>query len=697
MAGEIAYKLTAEEKQAIDAIRKVAEAFSGVEGGIKKVSEETRKAQQEQAELGRLAKRIMEDAKTPAEKYAEQMAKLEQLYKDGKISLGAYKDAANKAHDAMAATGNAGVEAFGQKALGMVRTFAGALGLGGGIAGALQLVVEQYRAVHNAQQEALQTSLPLAAQQRAFLRNYGPKTAAERDEGIKQIEEISRETSVRQEDVYATASEAVSARGSLPVKAAFDATRVAALVTPDSPEAQKAIAGGILDIQKVAGGTAEEVQGFLLKLTETSRVVDPGEIAKNAAPAISSAMQTGASLKGAAALWSSITQGAVDPTGRRSKTAAIQLSAALEEALPAGGEVYSELQYQKDKQSLERQKKADEQRLQRAAIHDPEYLRQIQEIKTEKASLPRLKHTADRERKALEEAQTRVGDSPQFRDMEAKYAVMEKELTARRTASTKVISTGFHTQEDRIAYLQSQPEARAQFWGKFQFGDQGDQSEQGTKFYAAARAVIGEILSGKGQGGQDYREFQKRYPSLQEAAPQLQQSLKLWGATPLQGIGALARGQEVGKEELDTADSRDAAIAKVREHFFTNLVQSGEGAFSAGLGEKLFNAIIPEQQLDFAKQQYRRRAELLRGHDPMHGKEWTPTPGEVKKAEALEYSAASIEKWQKAAEEMSKAAENMNKAAENMNKAADKHSASKGESNNRSTLGSRRGDPGDRH
>ena len=54
MAGEIAYKLTAEEKQAVDAIRKVAEAFQGFEGGIKKVTEETKKAEQAQRDLDRM-------------------------------------------------------------------------------------------------------------------------------------------------------------------------------------------------------------------------------------------------------------------------------------------------------------------------------------------------------------------------------------------------------------------------------------------------------------------------------------------------------------------------------------------------------------------------------------------------------------------------------------------------------------------
>ena len=74
MPAEIGYKFKGDPADLLDAARKVADAFAGLEGGATKVSKEMRAAQKEADELGRLAKRIMEDAKTPAEKYAEQLA-----------------------------------------------------------------------------------------------------------------------------------------------------------------------------------------------------------------------------------------------------------------------------------------------------------------------------------------------------------------------------------------------------------------------------------------------------------------------------------------------------------------------------------------------------------------------------------------------------------------------------------------------
>jgi hypothetical protein len=124
MAGEIAYKLTADEKAAIDAIRKVAEAYQGVEGGAKKATEETRKLQQEQTEMGRLAKRVMEEAQNPAEKYWQEIKKINQLFLDGKISVEAYEKASKKASDEMVAIGRAGDQAFGTQAIGHLRSFA---------------------------------------------------------------------------------------------------------------------------------------------------------------------------------------------------------------------------------------------------------------------------------------------------------------------------------------------------------------------------------------------------------------------------------------------------------------------------------------------------------------------------------------------------------------------------------------------
>jgi FtsZ-binding cell division protein ZapB len=86
MAGEIAYKLTADEKQAVDALVKLAKGFADTEARAKGLSDETKKAQQEQAELGRIAKRAMDDAQTPADRYRETMEKLDKALQQGLLS-----------------------------------------------------------------------------------------------------------------------------------------------------------------------------------------------------------------------------------------------------------------------------------------------------------------------------------------------------------------------------------------------------------------------------------------------------------------------------------------------------------------------------------------------------------------------------------------------------------------------------------
>ena len=105
MSGEIAYKLTADEKQAVDAIMNVAKAMGEGEKATKGLTEETKQLQREQAEMGRIAKRAIEDAKTPLEKYNEQVLKLTALLHDGKIKQEEYGLAVKKAKEEMQQAG----------------------------------------------------------------------------------------------------------------------------------------------------------------------------------------------------------------------------------------------------------------------------------------------------------------------------------------------------------------------------------------------------------------------------------------------------------------------------------------------------------------------------------------------------------------------------------------------------------------
>jgi hypothetical protein len=176
MAGKIAYELTADEAKFMEAMRNCINGAGGLEAGMKKVTEESKIAAREQAEMGRMAKEIMEGMKGPTDQYYEAMAKLDRVYKTGQISLEAYEqeqkrlaDACGKglqalngvgseaknAGDKLKIAGENGASAFGSKAIGELASYAaGMVSVGGAIAGVKAVFSELSRIKEEAAQHA---------------------------------------------------------------------------------------------------------------------------------------------------------------------------------------------------------------------------------------------------------------------------------------------------------------------------------------------------------------------------------------------------------------------------------------------------------------------------------------------------------------------------------------------------------------
>lgn len=292
MAGEIAYKLTADEKQAIDAIRKVAESFAGVEGGIKKVSEESRRAAKAQEEFGRIAKQVMERAKEPADRYYEAMAKLDKVFEQGKVTLPAYQKEQqrlaaewDKARDSLQKIPEANERAFGSQALEMAKGFLGAIGIETGIAGGVRLIKEEWDAVIAVQERALEATTGVAKAQHKFRTAAGVGTEAEAATLDKTIEGISEATGVSAKDLYLDAAAAMKARHGLSREKAFEAVQAAAELSPFDAGERQATAQTMMGVQQATGMGARQAGGWLIKSAEKTGATAPG-IAEmiNAAP-----------------------------------------------------------------------------------------------------------------------------------------------------------------------------------------------------------------------------------------------------------------------------------------------------------------------------------------------------------------------------------------------------------------------------
>lgn len=144
---QIVFEMTANEKKAAQALDSLVGKEKKVEQGLTKISGAGKKAERE---LKRFADRTNKVNSTPLEKYKQTQDRLNQALQKGMMNQTQYGRAveANKRKlqtttDAMKNQGKAADSAFGPKALGMLRTFAGAAGLGS-IAGIVSTIAASF-------------------------------------------------------------------------------------------------------------------------------------------------------------------------------------------------------------------------------------------------------------------------------------------------------------------------------------------------------------------------------------------------------------------------------------------------------------------------------------------------------------------------------------------------------------------------
>jgi len=229
-------------------------------------------------------------------------------------------------------TGTAMQRAFGRTTLNMVRSLGTALGVTGGLAGAIVLVRKELETLQQTQLRASESTTTLANAQIAFRRNLGATTEAQRLWADQRMKEISKATGVKLSDLYVRGTSAISARGPLPPELALEAIKASAELVPESLEEGTAVVGAVLDLAKLLKTKdPEAILGFLGSVSEKSRVTDWGLIGQTVAPAITRALQFGRTdERQAAALYAALGQASADPTGRRTMTGMIGFVDALE-------------------------------------------------------------------------------------------------------------------------------------------------------------------------------------------------------------------------------------------------------------------------------------------------------------------------------------------------------------------------------
>jgi len=333
-------KISAEEfgRASVKAKHDMLVAQKKLEEQNKKSDTRVQEATQKQKELAQAGKAVFDQSRTPLQRHNRELGKLKYLYRQGAIGQRTYNAAVRQATFEYNKAAMAQRGAFGRTALAGVRSLTAAFGIGGGLYTAVSLVRGEIDAMYEKWERMKEATKETADPQIAALRNLGASSIEERNKFTKLIADLSERTGVSQEDLYSRASDALSARGDLPVTMAMRAVAASAQIAPESAEIGKPLAGVALDIAKIERGMSpEQAIGFTMGVGQMARVTETGSLAENVAPALTAGVANDASLQNAGALWAAITQGMADPTGRKSGNTTASLTTQLREFLPKVG------------------------------------------------------------------------------------------------------------------------------------------------------------------------------------------------------------------------------------------------------------------------------------------------------------------------------------------------------------------------
>ncbi len=329
-------RMTGEAQAVIQQLGQVRRAQETLEQKLRDFGTTSQKVGQEERELNRMREQVLRQIQTPQEQYNQKVGQLDRLLKANKLSQDQYNRAVAQSKQEMDRAGESGQKAFGPMALGMTRQLIGALGITGGVAGAIQLVRAEYQALIEAQREAAQTSLTLAESQEQALLNLGATSKQEIDEYLAAVSTMSQRVGVTERSIHMRASDALSARGDLPWQAALGAVEASFQAAPIGDSAGRFLAGAALDLGRAGGMGQEEALGFLQQVGTMARVTSTQKIAEEVPRAVTAAAMRGGSAETGAALFAAITQASGDPSGEISRTAVINFIDKLSEFEFAG-------------------------------------------------------------------------------------------------------------------------------------------------------------------------------------------------------------------------------------------------------------------------------------------------------------------------------------------------------------------------
>lgn len=253
--------------QAMDkAIRKQQEQLDGIEKttkASKKGMSETEKATAAAArEMDRFAKHTKDVNRTPLEKYADEMLRLNRALKAGKIDQETFNRAVDKAKLSMQQAGHASSEAFGTSAASKMKSYIQGMA---GLAGATSLFSSALAQAREDAMEVMSTYESLIEQRRNLLQIAKP---GEQDQQTAQADSLAMTYGLTRKDAYEllTSSKNEGFEASVP----FIARAISANIVTE--KAASTVAGQVPALFPGAGLTPEQALNMNLAAAGSSRL-----------------------------------------------------------------------------------------------------------------------------------------------------------------------------------------------------------------------------------------------------------------------------------------------------------------------------------------------------------------------------------------------------------------------------------------
>ena len=324
-------------KQYYAALKQAKDHYAPMTEAAKRAAEENKRAAEEVKRLGDKARSIYEVAKTSQQKYNDEIEVLVKAYKKGKLTLDQYNQAVDHTATKYKKAGESGDHAFGRGMLGYVNQMTAALGIGGGLAGAVALVAEQWKNAEKNMVSAFEMQRKFASEEELTGINLGNVAPSEREALTKGIDSLSNDIDVSKLSIHRRLRSALSRRsGDMTVDDVMNAVRSSYQFARYDDEGGSG-AAGFASTMMQRGYTSDQAVGLFSAGITQANIDNPRQFAEYFSKSMVRSGQAKLGDNNAVALFGATSTALGDTTGAETSTALGSLYTAVDKYKLPGG------------------------------------------------------------------------------------------------------------------------------------------------------------------------------------------------------------------------------------------------------------------------------------------------------------------------------------------------------------------------